>query len=156
MFARITRCAIPVARQVQPAGVRSFASHLPDELVAGIEEAIPVHGDEDWTLSLERIDPKQGYVDTAEFGPEQGRITIQELYPAIDGDVSVNIYVGQRDNPGDDVTWSDPYTFDPTSGEVVNVRHTARHFRLRFETIALDSPFSLERCQVNYTEAGRR
>lgn len=122
----------------------------------------PVFADDDYYIqalgNTEDADgnPQTGYVDTVEFGLEQGRISLQELYPAIAGSVPVEIYVGQRDNPGDDVVWSSPYTFDPTSGEMVGVRHTARHFRLRFKTSALDSPFSLERVQVNYVEAGKR
>lgn len=81
--------------------------------------------------------------------------TITRVYPHIEGNYPVDIYVGSQQHAGDSVLWRGPVTFRPGVDRKVDMRVTGELHAIRMEASA-EGNFNITGCDVEYSMAGKR
>jgi len=104
------------------------------------------------TTRLERQDIPLGVPDQ---GTQDDVARIKRIYPRIDGNAAVNIYVGSQMAPGDAVDYQSPVSFTPGTDRKVDVRRTGNHAAIRFESTG-NQEWSLSGYDIEYEIVGKR
>ena len=104
------------------------------------------------TTRLERQDIPLGAPDQ---GTQDDIARIKRIYPRIDGNAAVNIYVGSQMAPGDAVDYQSPVSFTPGTDRKVDVRRTGNHAAIRFESTG-NQEWSLSGYDIEYEIVGKR
>lgn len=104
------------------------------------------------TTRLERQDIPLGVPDQ---GTQDDIVRIKRIYPRIDGNAAVNIYVGSQMAPGDAVDYQSPVSFTPGTDRKVDVRRTGNHAAIRFESTG-NQQWSLSGYDIEYEIVGKR
>jgi hypothetical protein len=82
----------------------------------------------------------------------QGIHTVTGIHPMVEGD-SVDVYVGSHMTPNGSVTWSGPFSFDPSSDYKVDCLVTGRYHAIRFKSSS-DVQWAINSYSVDYEYAG--
>ena len=59
---------------------------------------------------------------------------VRRVYPKLEGTAAINIYVGSQKKLGGSVTYSGPYSFDPTTDNHVDCRVQGKAIAIKFES----------------------
>jgi hypothetical protein len=92
------------------------------------------------------------YVERTGLDIGQGIHTVTGIHPMVEGG-SVNVYVGSHMTPNGSVTWSGPFSFDPSSDYKVDCLVTGRYHAIRFKSSS-DVQWAINSYSVDYEYAG--
>lgn len=79
---------------------------------------------------------------------------VTRIWPRMEGNGAVSVYVGAQARPDDAVTWSGPFSFTPGTDEKIDCRVNGRYIGVRFESTG-NVEWSLSGYDIEYREGSR-
>jgi hypothetical protein len=99
------------------------------------------------TTSIERTD--------IPVGGHENVTTITRVYPQVEGNFPINVWVGGQERAGGDVRWNGPVEFVPGKTRKIDIKVTGALHAIKMEAAA-EGNFNITGLDVEYMPAGRR
>ena len=88
-------------------------------------------------------------------GGHENVTTITRVYPQVEGNFPINVWVGGQDRAGGDVRWNGPVEFVPGKTRKIDIKVTGALHAIKMEAAA-EGNFNITGLDVEYMPAGRR